>query len=222
MQETGGRVVIPKKKHEPINFNEFIFNKEKKKEITTLSKAQQEAIKKIENYYINRFQMMKNWKNQKHFSYKSESISCRVSKQEFNNLRIIKDISKYIKIFTRNFIWDPEFRKNFIGNLLHEQINKDGWLNGSPFKRTSDLTDYNQLLIEMYPKVIGAKIYNIEKELFAFYFTFIENKFSISYVLRCALLNYETLSQQIQEIEPFGKDEVLDIMLSFLKEVFYI
>lgn len=61
------------KKAISIKFEEFVFDKQKQKDFPSiLTRKQKEAIKNIEEYWTNRITNYRNWKRQKHFSYKFE------------------------------------------------------------------------------------------------------------------------------------------------------
>lgn len=202
------KVVIPKKRTKSINFGEYIFKPNKRNEITTLTSAQQEAIKKIEEYWINRFKAGKNWKNASHWSYKKESISTRMSESEFLSLKS-KNKPEIINNFIRLFLRNQEFRFEIIERM--DELVKYDAVNLLDFAK--DITDVLQILIEYYPCVVSAKVLNVEKEIFTFYFRFICIKYSVSYAIRCALIGYEEFEYQ----EPLKPDEVPGIMFNLLK-----
>jgi hypothetical protein len=196
MDEPPHNVVNRPKISKSINFDEFIFNPQKKAEITTLTPAQQTAIKNIEEYLINRYQRSKNWKTQQHFSSAIESISTRVSESEYKRMKQI-DTNSYIRNFVRKFATDTEFRKSFVV-LLHDQVTIDATSITVSKLNPSDKTEYYQMMKDLYPMVISCKIYNIEKEILFFYFGLVLKQFNISYALRTALLHEFKIEDQAE------------------------
>jgi len=81
------KVVNLTKKGSPINFRDYLFLPKNHPVFTTLTEKQKQAIKNIEEYWINRVRNYRNWKFQKHWSYKKETISSRLDKYTFKSLK---------------------------------------------------------------------------------------------------------------------------------------
>jgi len=190
-----------------IKFEEFIFNKQKQKDFSSiLTRKQKEAIKNIEEYWTNRITNYRNWKTQKHFSYKKETISTRINKGLFDSIKH-ENNNRKIQNCMRTFLRDKSFR-NRLANLFYEEIVPGRLL-------ALDITDWMDTLIKLYPCVVSSEIYNIEKELLTYYFTF-HSTFSISYALRIMLVHYNEFN--LEDQKPIGKDEVPYILSDILKE----
>lgn len=205
------KVVNSTKKGSPINFRDYLFLPKNSLAFTTLTTAQKKAIKNIEEYWINRIRNYQNWKFQKHWSYKKESISSRLDKYTFQSLKGNNN-SKSIQNFVRTFLRDKEFRKKF-EVILWQQFKKDPSDPIMELLQYLDYTDSKQLLIEIFPHVVSGIVYVIEKELISFYFTFI-NEFSISYAIRAGLIHFRDLENQ----DPIEKEEVLAILNELINE----
>jgi len=205
------KVVNLTKKGFSINFRDYLFLPKSSLAFTTLTIAQKQAIKNIEEYWINRIRNYQNWKFQKHWSYKKESISSRLDGYTFKSLKGNNN-SKSIQNFVRKFLRDKEFRKRF-EVILWEQFKKDPSDPRLEFLQYSDITDYKQSLIEIFPHVVSGIVYVVEKELISFYFTFI-NEFSVSYAIRVGLIHFRDLENQ----DPIEKEEVLAILNELIKE----
>lgn len=190
-------VVIYKKNKKDGKSKELLSHRELSQYITTLSPAQLEAKKKIEEYWKERRKRYKNWKFQKYWSLgKPESISTRVDDWLYNELKN-QDTSKIIQNFIRHFLRHKHFRKKFM-KVLYIQFQKEIPI---PLKKYSiDISELFENLLKFYPNTVSAKVYPMEKELLFFYFTFLSN-FSVSYALRVALIHfrYESLQEPIQE-----------------------
>ncbi|MFX1236331.1 MAG: hypothetical protein ACFFAS_20315 [Promethearchaeota archaeon] len=190
-----------------INFEDYLFRPKKDTDFTTLTKAQQTAIKNIEEYWIRRTKNYYNWKSQKHWNYKRETISARIEKHLYNELKTNNN-NKSIQNFIRHFLRDIDFRNLYL-NKLHEQFEKDLRL---WFLDYLDYTDKKAKIIEIFPKVISGEINTIEKELFTFYSTFLTD-FSMSYMIRVALIHFRHESPS----EPINKEEVIYIMRTLVR-----
>ncbi len=205
------KVVNSTKKGRPINFRDYLFLPKNSPAFTTLTTAQKQAIKNIEEYWINRMRNYQNWKFQKHWSYKKESISSRLDGFTFESLKGNNN-SKSIQNFVRTFLRDKEFRSKF-EVILWEQFEKDPSDPRMELLKYLDITDNKQSLIEIFPHVVSGIVYVIEKELISFYFTFM-NEFSISYAIRVGLIHFRDLENQ----DPIKKEEVLAILNELINE----
>lgn len=205
------KVVNSTKKGKSINFRDYLFLPKNHPTLTTLTAKQKQAIKNIEEYWINRVRNYRNWKFQKHWSYKKESISSRLDEYTFESLKGNNN-SKSIRNFVRLFLRDKKFRKKFL-DILWDQFKKDPSDPRMELLQYLDYTDNKQLLIEIFPRVVSGKIYVIEKELLSFYFTFI-SEFSVSYAIRVGLIHFRTLEDQ----NPIEKEEVIPILNELIKE----
>lgn len=208
---TNRKGVISTKKGKSINFRDYLFRPKNTPAFTTLTDAQKQAIKNIEEYWINRVRNFRNWKFQKHWSYKKESISSRLDGYTFKSLKGNNN-QKSIQNFARLFLRDKEFRKKF-EVMLWDQYEKDPVDPRMELLQYSDPTDNKQLLIEIFPHVVSGRVYVIEKELISFYFTFI-NEFSISYAIRVGLIHFRDLKNQ----DPIEKEEVIAILNELISE----
>ncbi len=204
------KVVNLTKKGHPINFRDYLFLPKNSLAFTTLTVAQKQAIKNIEEYWINRIRNYRNWKFQKHWSYRKESISSRLDRSTFESLKGNNN-SRSIQNFVRTFLRDKKFRKKF-EVILWEQFEKDPSDLMEPLQYL-DITDNKQLLIEIFPHVVSGIVYVVEKELISFYFTFI-NEFSLSYTIRVGLIHFRDLENQ----DPIEKEEVLAILNELINE----
>ena len=195
------------KKAISIKFEEFIFNYQKQKEFTTiLTQKQKEAIKKIEEYWTNRITNSQRWKSQRHFSYKKETISTRIDEGLFNSIKN-ENNNKKIQKCIRQFLRDQSFRDKLV-KLFYKDI--------VPGRLAAfDITDWMNILIDLHPYIVSAKIFNTEKELLTYYFTF-HSTFSISYALRIMLVHYNEFS--LEDQKPIEKEEVPYILSNILKE----
>ena len=205
------KVVNSTKKGRSINFGDYLFLPKSSLAFTTLTDAQKQAIKKIEEYWINRVRNFRNWKFQKHWSYKKESISSRLDGYTFKSLRGNNN-SKSIQNFVRMFLRNKKFRKKF-ESILWDQFEKDPSDPRMELLQYLDTTDYKQALIEIFPYVVSGRVYVIEKELISFYFTFI-SEFSISYAIRVGLIHFRDLKNQ----DPIEKEEVIAILNELISE----
>ncbi len=205
------KVVNLTKKGSPINFRDYLFLPKNHPVFTTLTEKQKQAIKNIEEYWINRVRNYRNWKFQKHWSYKKETISSRLDKYTFKSLKGNNN-SKSIGNFVRIFLRDKKFRKKFQG-ILWDQYEKDPSDPRMELLQYLDPTDNKQLLIEIFPHVVSGSIYVIEKELLSFYFTFI-SEFSVSYAIRVGLIHFRNLEDQ----DPIEKEEVIPILNELINE----
>ena len=205
------KVVNLTKKGFSINFRDYLFLPKNSPAFTTLTTAQKQAIKNIEEYWINRIRNYRNWKFQKHWSYKKESISSRLDRYTFESLKGNNN-SKSIQNFARTFLRDKEFRKRF-EVILWQQFKKDPSDPRMELLQYLDYTDYKQSLIEIFPHVVSGIVYVIEKELISFYFTFI-NEFSLSYAIRVGLIHFRDLENQ----DPIEQEEVLAILNELINE----
>lgn len=194
------KVVNSSIKTRSVNLSYFINLPKTDLRFTILTEQQRDAIIKIKKYWKTRVKNSKNWKAQKHWGYKQETISARINENLFNRLKNV-NINKIIQNFIRKFLRDPDFRELFL-EKLHEQFIRDV----SDPVDSVDLTSWFESLLHMFPKVVSGKVYTIEKELFTFYFTFL-NSFSVSYAVRCALIHYQNLENQIE----IKKDEVISL-----------
>lgn len=205
------KVVNLTKKGFSINFRDYLFLPKNSPAFTTLTTAQKQAIKNIEEYWINRIRNYRNWKFQKHWSYKKESISSRLDRHTFESLKGNNN-SKSIQNFARKFLRDKKFREKF-EVILWEQFYKDPSDPDIELLQYLDYTDSKQLLIEIFPHVVSGIVYVIEKELISFYFTFI-NEFSLSYAIRVGLIHFRDLENQ----DPIEKEEVIAILNELINE----
>jgi len=203
------RIVNPTKKGKSINFGDYLFLPKNSLAFTTLTEAQKQAIKNIEEYWINRVRNYQNWRFQKHWSYKKESISSRLDRYTFESLKGNNN-SKSIQNFVRTFLRDKSFQKKF-KVLLWEQFEKDPSDPRMELLQYLDISDNKQLLIEIFPHVVSGRVYVIEKELFSFYYTFI-SEFSVSYAIRVGLIHFRDLESQ----NPIEKEEVIPILKEIL------
>lgn len=185
-----------------------MFNKQKQAESTALTAAQREAIKKVENYWLDRIRNMNHWKVQKHFTWKRESISTRVESTLYQRLKD-QDKSRLIRNFARKFLRDPAFRGGFMGRLDSPDMFPTGIK-----KNCSDVTEFLSLLTEDFPYTVSGWIPNVEKELLTLYFTFC-TRWSLSWALRCSLCdNLESGDQH-----PILPEEVPYLIQSIIGEV---
>lgn len=199
------KVVKFEKKSKSIDFQDYLFIAKSKTDFTTLTVPQQEAIKAIEKYWINRIHNYKNWKMGNHWSYKKESISARVEKDLFEKLK--SNISqRCIQNFVRHFLRDRAFRDKFYRALL-DQYHKDA----HPKIVAQDLTDWLDILKNIFPSVVSGEVYKLEKDLFSFYCKF-NTEFTVSYTIRVALMHFRDIEDQLSII----KDEVHPIMTDLL------
>jgi len=152
----------------------------------------------------------RNWKFQKHWSYKKESVSSRLDRYTFESLKGNNN-SKSIQNFVRIFLRDKKFRKKFL-DILYDQFEKDPSDPRMELLQYLDPTDNKQLLIEIFPHVVSGSVYVIEKELLSFYFTFIR-EFSVSYAIRVGLIHFRNLEDQ----DPIEKEEVIPILNELIK-----
>jgi hypothetical protein len=205
------KVVISTEKGSSIIFRDYLFLPKNSLALTTLTEKQKIAIKNIEEYWTNRVRNFRNWKFQKHWSYKKESISSRLDRYTFKTLKGNNN-SKSIQNFVRLFLRDKKFRKRF-EIILWNQYEKDLVDPSMELLQYLDPTDNKQLLIEIFPYVVSGKINVIEKELISFYFTFI-NEFSISYAIRVGLIHFRDLKNQ----DPIEKEEVIAILNELISE----
>lgn len=204
------KVVNSTKKNYSINLFNFIYLSKKDPRFTILTEPQKQAIKKIRDYWSNRARNTRNWKSQKHWSYRKETISSRIDIQLFDKLKNY-NVQKIIQNFVRRFLRDRTFRNYFIDHTLPEQFEKEKIVT---IWDGIDTTDCYSNLINVYPKVVSGNVYTIEKELFSFYFTFINIKSSISYAVRVALIHHRNDSDR----EPIKKEEIIPILLDLIKE----
>lgn len=203
------KTVNPPMKSKSINFFEYLFIPKSSEAFTALTMAQQTAIRHIEKYWINRVKNFKNWKYQKHWSYKKESISTRVETQLHEELKSNNN-NKSIQNFVRHFLRDSDFRNKYF-DKLYEQYSKDQYEILSIYEYL-DFTDKKALLIDLFPKVILGEIYTIEKELFTFYSTFL-TEISTSYMIKVALIHFRYEKNQ----KPIEKEEVIPLLINILK-----
>ncbi len=203
-------VVKLSKKGGSIDFEDYLFKPKNTEAFTTLTDRQKQAIKKIEEYWINRVRNYRNWKFQKHWSYKKESISSRLDGYTFGSLKGNNN-SKSIQNFVRKFLRNKEFRKKFI-RILWDRFEKDLFDPRMELLQYLDITDNKQLLFEMFPHVVSGIVSVIEKELFTFYFTFL-SEFSVSYAIRVGLIHFKDL----KDLNPIEKEEVIPILEEILK-----
>ena len=209
--QSNRKVVNLTKKGRSINFGDYLFLPKNSLAFTTLTDAQKQAIKNIEEYWTNRVRNFRNWKFQKHWSSKKESISSRLDGYTFKSLKGNNN-SKSIQNFVRLFLRDKEFRKKF-EVILWDQFEKDPVDPIMGLLQYLDHTDKKQLLIEIFPYVVSGRVHVIEKELISFYFTFI-NEFSISYAIRVGLIHFRDLKNQ----DPIEKEEVIAILNELISE----
>ena len=212
---TTSKVVNPTKKGKSINFEDYLFLPKNSPTFTTLTEAQKQAIKKIEDYWTNRVRNYQNWRFQKHWSYKKESISSRLDRYTFDTLTGNNN-SKSIQNFVRIFLRDKSFREKF-KVILWDQFEKDLSDPRMELLQYLDITDNKQLLIEIFPNVVSGRIYIIEKELFSFYYTFI-SEFSVSYAIRVGLIHFRDLESQ----NPIEKEEVIPILNSIINIIHFL
>ncbi len=172
---------------------------------------QKKAIKNIEKYWTNRVRNYRNWKFQKHWSYKKESISSRLDRYTFESLKGNNN-SRSIQNFVRIFLRDKKFRKKF-KDILWDQFEKDPSDPRMELLQYLDITDNKQSLIEIFPHVVSGIVYVVEKELISFYFTFMSG-FSVSYAIRVGLIHFRYLENQ----DPIKKEEVLAILNELINE----
>jgi hypothetical protein len=190
-----------------IDFADYIFDKQKQAESITLTEAQRAAIKQIEEYWINRNRNMRNWKTQRHFVSKPESISTRVDASLYRRFSK-QDRSTIIRNFTRKFLRDAGFRREFMGRLTDKEMLPEG-IRGN----CSDLTEFLDFLINAFPYTISGWIPNVEKELLTFYFTFCTD-WSLNWALRCALVINASVSEQ----SPITREEVPNLLMILASE----
>ena len=202
------KVVKATKKGKSINFMDFIFKSKKSPNFSTLKEKQKIAIKNIEIYWLNRIRNFNNWKTQKHWSLRKETISSRL---DFHTWSLLKNNnnSRSIQNFIRRFLRESGFRDKF-NEILWEQYKSDP---AFEFLQYLDPTDFKDALINLFPHVVSGEITVIEKELFTFYNTFM-CQFSISYVLKVALIHFRDLENQ----DSLRFEEVLDIMDSMINK----
>lgn len=199
------KVVKLEKKIKSIDFRDYMFIAKKNTDFTTLTKPQQEAIKAIEKYWINRIHNYKNWKMGNHWSYRKESISTRIEKELFEELKL--NVSqRIIQNFVRHFLRDRAFRDSFYRALL-DQYHKDA----HPPIVAQDLTDWLDILKNIFPSVVSGEVYKLEKDLFTFYCKF-NTDFTVSYTIRVALIHFRNITDQL----PIIKNEVYPIMTDLL------
>lgn len=202
------KVVKSTKKGKSINFMDFIFKSKNSHSFTTLTEKQKIAIKNIEIYWLNRVRNYNNWKTQKHWSLRKETISSRLDTHTWSLLKNNNN-SKSIQNFIRKFLRESVFRDKF-NEILWDQYKKDP---AFEFLQYLDPTDFKDALINLFPHVVSGEIIVIEKELFTFYNTFM-CQFSISYVLRIALIYFRDLKNQ----DPLKFEEVIEIMNSIINK----
>jgi len=202
-------VVDKSSKGKSVNLHEYLFIRKDSPRFTTLTKRQQEAVKKIENYWINRTRNYKNWKTQKHWSYKTETISIRIERNLNERIKN-RNNSLLLRNFIRQFLIDDNFRKSFI-EQVYKTEQKD-WGKLGEIYPYLDTTDKKTFLMQEFPFTISSKILVIEKELFTFYFTFLSET-SITYALRTALKFYKNLSINYK---PIMKEDVPNLMLNLI------
>jgi len=193
------KVVNPTKKGKSINFGDYLFLPKSSLTFTNLTEEQKQAIKNIEEYWNNRVRNYQNWRFQKHWGHKKESISSRLDRYTFESLKGNNN-SKSIQNFVRTFLRDKRFQKKF-KVLLWDQFEKD------------PSSDNKQLLTEIFPHVVSGRVYVIEKELFSFYYTFI-SEFSMSYAIRVGLIHFRDLESQ----DPIEKEEVIPILREMIRD----
>ncbi|MFX0132095.1 MAG: hypothetical protein ACFFDN_00485 [Candidatus Hodarchaeota archaeon] len=183
-----------------------------------LSVLQKQAIKNIEKYWLNRIRNYNNWKSSKHWGYKEETVSSRIEFPLYQSLKKYS-INKIVQDFVRLFLRNKEFREEF-RKKLSEQYEKDlktemGRI--GMIKEELDHTAFMQELIRKYPYVVSGSIKTIEKELFVFY-CYHFTGFSISYILRCALLHFRDIEYQ-KPLSLWKKYEALTILREMLEEL---
>lgn len=199
------KVVKSEKKTKSIDFLDYLFKPKKSTDFTTLTVPQQDAIRSIEKYWKKRVHNFQNWKWGNHWSYKKESLSARVDKELYDELKFNIN-QRCIQNFVRHFLRYRHFRDEFFKKLL-EQYHKDAHAK----ILAKDITDWLDILKELFPCVISGEIFKLEKDLFAFYCKF-KTDFSMSYITRIALMHFRT----IDESEFIEKDEVVHIMVDLL------
>lgn len=199
------KVVKLDKKSKSIYFWDYLFKPKKDTDFTTLTKPQQEAIKAIEKYWKNRVHNSKNWKWGNHWSYKKESLSARVESEVFEQLKYNIN-QRCIQNFVRHFLRNKPFRDEFYHKLL-DQYHQDAHSKILAF----DITDWLDILKELFPCVISGQIYKLEKDLFSFYCKF-KTDFSMSYTTRVALMHFRDMNKE----GPIERDEVTEIMVDIL------
>lgn len=199
------KVVNPTKRGKSINLGNYLFLPKSSLAFTTLTDEQKQAIKNIEEYWTNRVKNYQNWRFQKHWSNKKESISSRLDRYTFESLKGNNN-SKSIQNFVRTFLRDKGFQKKF-KVILWDQFEQDPSDTRMELLQYLDITDNKQLLTEIFPHVVSGRVYVIEKELFSFYYTFI-SEFSMSYAIRVGLIHFRDLESQ----NPIEKEEVIPIL----------
>jgi len=204
------KAVNPPIESKSINLFNYLFLPKSSETFTALTMAQQTKIRNIEKYWINRVKNFKNWKYQKHWSYKKESISTRVETRLHEELKTNNN-NRSIQNFVRHFLRDSDFRNQYF-DKLYEQYSKDQYEILSIYENL-DYTDKKALLIDLFPKVISGEIYTIEKELFTFYSTFL-TEMSTSYMIKVALIHFRNEKDQ----EPIEKEEVIPLLMNILKD----
>lgn len=187
---------------------DYIFKPKNSPSFTTLTEAQKIAIKNIEVYWLNRIRNYDNWKTQKHWSLRKETISSRIDYRTWILLKNNNN-SKSIQNFIRKFLRESGFRDKFNETLWDQYKNDPAF----EFLQYLDPTDFKDALINLFPHVVSGEITVIEKELFTFYNTFM-CQFSVSYVLRVALIHFRYLENQ----DPLKFEEVLEIMNSIINK----
>ena len=203
------KVVNSTKKTFSINLDNFIYLSEKDPRFTILTDPQKKAIKIIKTYWKNRGKNARNWRSQKHWSYRKETISSRIDAQLFKTLKDF-NVQKIIQNFVRMFLKNNTFRRDFVKNTLPEQFEKERPIS---IWEGIDTTDCYNSLIHMYPKVVSGNVLNMEKELFTFYFTF-KSTFSVSYAVRVALIHHRNESNR----KPIRREEIIPILLDLIKD----
>ena len=202
-------VVDKTQKGKSVNLYEFLFIRKDSSKFTTLTMRQKEAVKKIENYWINRTRNYKNWKTQKHWSYKAETISTRIERNLYEYIKN-RNNSLILRNFIRQFLTDNNFRKSFL-EQIYKTEQEDWGLLGEIYPYL-DVTDKKTFLMQEFPLTITSKISVIEKELFTFYFTFLSET-SIAYALRTALKFYEN---RTINYKPILKEDVPNMILNLI------
>lgn len=205
------KVVNPTKKGKSINFGDYLFIPKSSLAFTTLTEKQKQTIKNIEEYWNNRVRNYQNWRFQKHWNYKKESISSRLDRYTFKSLKGNNN-SKSIQNFVRTFLRDKSFQKKF-KVILRDQFEKDPSDPRMELLQYLDISDNKQLLTETFPHVVSGRIYVVEKELFSFYYTFI-SEFSVSYAIRGGLIHFRDLASQ----NPIEKEEVIPILKEMIRD----
>lgn len=205
------KAVNPTRKGKSINFGDYLFLPKNSIAFTILTESQKQAIKNIEIYWINRVRNYHNWRFQKHWSNKKESISSRLDRYTFESLKGNNN-SKSIQNFVRTFLRDKNFQEKF-RVILWDQFEKDPSDPRMELLQHLDISDNKQLLIEIFPHVVSGRVYIIEKELFSFYYTFI-SEFSMSYAIRVGLIHFKDLESQ----NPIKKEEVIPILMEMIRD----